>query len=94
MKRELQQAIKAHNQNKEVSANDSWNKQNKAGTVTTRSICRRVAVHMTGESRTKITFKDVVRWSRSMLPVGSGYPSQDTTPELAPYVEYLKNQPE
>jgi len=90
LKSDIRQAIAAHNKKLECSTNDNWNKANKCGTNACRSICRSIAYRKTGEGSAKITWKDAVEWSQSMLPTGAGYPSQDITPSNEPYVMLLR----
>ena len=92
LKKELREAIAAHNRGADITYNENYNVMHKLGSMVTRGICRRVSQGIDGTSNSKISWKDMMEWSRSMLPVGAGYKDQDTTESLKPYVDLLRDE--
>ena len=89
LKKQLREAIAAHNRGGDISFNENWNALHKLGNNTTRSICRQAAYGKCGDDKDKITMKDLVEWSKGMLPVGVGYKNQDIDDDIKPYVKLL-----
>jgi len=89
LKKQLREAIAAHNRGADLCFNENWNAANKVGNIITSFICRQAAYDKRGDDKEKITMKDLVKWSKGMLPVGVGYKNQDTTDDIKPYVKLL-----
>ena len=91
LRKDLRESIAAHNNKKDICANDAYNRTYKLGSIIGRNICRRAANAKSGNSYAKIAWLDLTHWAKSMLPEGKGYVSQDITEDLAPYVFMLTN---
>lgn len=88
-KRDLSDAIKAHNRGADNSANDNYNLANRLGSNHARTICRLAAASHTGDSRSKVSLSIISAWADGLLPVGAGYRTQDRHDWMLPYIATL-----
>jgi len=87
--KEFREALRSHNAGMEVSMNDNYNKAKKLGRYAARSIAKAIANAKEGDGNAKISMADAKNWAESMLPVDSGYPSQDTKPYMETLITEL-----
>lgn len=86
----LRQAMRSHNARQDYCMNDAWNLEHKRGTVLMREVCGRIASFAHRDSKHPIDYATAIQWAKAMLPIGAGYPWQDTHPRLVPIVEELR----
>jgi|APGre2960657505_1045072.scaffolds.fasta_scaffold36672_1 hypothetical protein len=84
-------SLKAHNAKKEDAVfNENYNKVNSLGTYQGRALVRKIAQDKNGNPNDRVTIADAIKWSKTMLPAGQGYSSQDIKPHTAALIKTLQ----